>query len=342
MRVMVTGHKGYIGTVMVPMVRAAGHEVLGLDSDLYRNSTYGKGMPEVPEIIKDIRDIEKVDLKGVDAIIHLAGLSNDVLGDLNQDLTYDINHHASVRMAAMAKEVGIRRFVFASSCSNYGAAGDRMQDEQGELHPVTAYAISKVRVEGDLAKLADDNFSPVIMRNSTAYGVSPRIRFDIVLNNLTAWAYTTGHVLLKSDGTPWRPIVHIEDISTAAIAALESPREVVHNQVFNVGLNSENYQMRQLAEIVGKTVPNCEIKFADGAEPDKRNYRVDFTKYTSAFPHHKLRWNATQGARQIYESYRMIGLGKEEYEGPRYKRIAQLKLLLSTGQLDESLRWRKS
>ena len=342
MRVMVTGHKGYIGTVMVPMVRAAGHEVLGLDSDLYRNSTYGKGMPEVPEIIKDIRDIEKVDLKGVDAIIHLAGLSNDVLGDLNQDLTYDINHHASVRMAAMAKEVGIRRFVFASSCSNYGAAGNRMQDEQGELHPVTAYAISKVRVEGDLAKLADDNFSPVIMRNSTAYGVSPRIRFDIVLNNLTAWAYTTGHVLLKSDGTPWRPIVHIEDISTAAIAALESPREVVHNQVFNVGLNSENYQMRQLAEIVGKTVPNCEIKFADGAEPDKRNYRVDFTKYTNAFPNHQLRWNATQGAKQIYDSYRTIGLGKEEYEGPRYKRIAQLKLLLSTGQLDESLRWRKS
>jgi nucleoside-diphosphate-sugar epimerase len=342
MRVMITGHKGYIGTVMVPMVQAAGHEVLGLDSDLYRNSTYGKGIPEVPEIIKDIRDIEKADLKGVDAIIHLAGLSNDVLGDLNQDLTYDINHHASVRMAAMAKEVGISRLVFASSCSNYGAAGDQVQDEQGELHPVTAYAISKVRVERDLAQLADDRFSPVIMRNSTAYGASPRIRFDIVLNNLTAWAYTTGHVLLKSDGTPWRPIVHIEDISMAAIAALESPREVVHNQVFNVGINSENYQMRQLAEIVGKTVPNCEIKFAGGAEPDKRNYRVDFTKYTNAFPNHKLHWNATQGARQIYDSYRTIGLGKDDYEGPRYKRIAQLKLLLSTGQLDESLRWRKS
>ena len=342
MRVMVTGHKGYIGTVMVPMVQAAGHEVVGLDSDLYRNSTYGKGIPEVPEIIKDIRDIEKADLKGVDAIIHLAGLSNDVLGDLNQDLTYDINHHASVRMATMAKEVGISRFVFASSCSNYGAAGDQVQDEQGELHPVTAYAISKVRVERDLAQLADDKFSPVIMRNSTAYGASPRIRFDIVLNNLTAWAYTTGHVLLKSDGTPWRPIVHIEDISMAAIAALESSREVVHNQVFNVGINSENYQMRQLAEIVGKTVPNCEIKFAGGAEPDKRNYRVDFTKYTNAFPNHKLHWNATQGAKQIYDSYRTIGLGKDDYEGPRYKRIAQLKLLLSTGQLDESLRWRKS
>lgn len=341
MRVMITGHRGYIGTVMVPMVQRAGHEVVGLDSDLYRNSTYGKGMPEVNEIIKDIRDIEKEDLRGVDAIVHLAGLSNDVLGDLNPELTYDINHKASVRMAEMAKEVGIRRFVFASSCSNYGAAGNQMQTEEGELHPVTAYAISKVRVEHDLALLADDNFSPVIMRNATAYGVSPRIRFDIVLNNLTAWAFTTGHVLLKSDGTPWRPIVHIEDISMAAIGALESPREVVHNQVFNVGINSENYQMRQLADIVGKTVPNCEIKFADGAEPDKRNYRVDFTKYTNAFPRHRLRWNAKQGAAQIYESYKTIGLGRDEYEGPRYKRIAQLKLLLSTGQLDATLRWRQ-
>jgi nucleoside-diphosphate-sugar epimerase len=327
MRVMITGHKGYIGTVMVPMVQAAGHEVVGLDSDLYRNSTYGKGMPEVDEIIKDIRDLEKEDLRGVDAIIHLAGLSNDVLGDLNPELTYDINHKASVRMAEMAKEVGIKRFVFASSCSNYGAAGNQMQTEEGELHPVTAYA------------MADDHFSPVIMRNATAYGVSPRIRFDLVLNNLTAWAYTTGQVLLKSDGTPWRPIVHIEDISTAAIAALEAPLDVVHNKVFNVGVNAENYQIRQLAEIVERIVPNCEIRFAAGAEPDKRNYKVDFTKYTKAFPRHPLRWNATQGAKQIYQSYKTIGLGKDEYEGPRYKRIAQLKLLLSTGQLDGTLRW---
>lgn len=342
MRVMITGHKGYIGTVMIPIFQAAGHEVVGLDSDLYRNSTYGDGLPVVKELIKDIRDIEKEDLRGVDAIVHLAGLSNDLLGDLNPDLTYAINHHASVRMAAIAKEIGIRRFVFASSCSNYGASGDRIQDETGELQPVTAYAISKVRVERDVTQLADDRFSPVFMRNATAYGLSKRIRFDLVLNNLTAWAYTTGQVLMKSDGTPWRPIVHIEDISMAALGAVESSQEVVHNQTFNVGINSENYQIRQLAEIVERTVPNCKIQFAAGAEPDKRNYRVDFSKYTNAFPNHKLRWSAIKGAQQIYESYKAIGLGKDDYEGPRYKRIAQLKHLLATGQLDETLRWRRA
>jgi nucleoside-diphosphate-sugar epimerase len=340
MRVLVTGHKGYIGTILTPMLQKAGHEVLGLDSDLYRNSTYGEGLPQVPERLKDIRDVEKADLAGMDAIVHLAGLSNDNLGDLNPQLTYEINHAASVRLAAMAKEAGISRFVFASSCSNYGAAADGMQDETAALNPVTPYAISKVMVERDVAEMADDHFSPVFMRNSTAYGVSPRMRFDLVLNNLTAWAYTTGQILLKSDGTPWRPLVHIEDISLAAMAALGAPQELVHNKAFNVGTTSENYQIRQLAEIVREVVPDCDVKFAEGAEPDKRNYRVDFGKYGHSFPNHALRWNVRQGVRQLYDSYRKAGLQKGLYEGAKYNRIAQIKQLLSTGQLDQTLRWR--
>jgi nucleoside-diphosphate-sugar epimerase len=339
MKVLVTGHKGYIGTAMVPLLLKAGHTVLGLDSDLYRNSTYGPAPVQVPEIIKDIRDVEADDIRGVDAIIHLAGLSNDMLGDLDADLTYDINHKASVRLASMAKDCGIDRFIFASSCSNYGAAGDELKDEGASLNPVTAYAKSKVLVERDVALLADEHFCPVFMRNATAYGVSPRIRFDIVLNNLTAWAYTTGQILMKSDGTPWRPMVHIGDISQAAIGILAAPRELVHNQAFNIGMNSENYQMRDLAKIVGETVPDCAIAFADGAEPDKRNYRVDFGKYTAAFPDHKLHWNARLGAKEIYDSYKRVGLQRDEYEGPRYKRIAQIKQLLAAGELDKGLRW---
>jgi nucleoside-diphosphate-sugar epimerase len=325
---------------MVPILQQAGHVVVGLDSDLYRNSTYGENFPDVPEIIKDIRDIEKSDLVGIDAIVHLAGLSNDLLGDLNPQLTYEINHAASVRLAAMVKESRIPRFIFSSSCSNYGAAGDGMLDENATLNPVSAYAISKVLVERDVKDLADDQFSPVFLRNSTAYGVSPKMRFDLVVNNLTAWAYTTGYILLKSDGKPWRPLVHVEDISLAVIAALEAPRELIHNQAINVGMNSENYQVFQLAEFVKATVPNCEIKFAEGAEPDKRNYRVDFSKYARIFPNHPLRWTVLHGVKQIYDSYQKFGLQTDVYEGPKYKRIAQIKHLLDTGQLDETLRWR--
>lgn len=342
MRVLVTGHKGYIGTAMVPMLLSEGFDVVGLDSDLYRNSTWGNQPQAVNEIIKDVRDIEESDIEGFDAIIHLAALSNDVLGDLNEELTYEINYRASVRLAELARKCGVKRFIFASSCSSYGASGDQMLTESAVLNPVTAYAISKVRVERDLQDLATDQFSPVFMRNATAYGVSPRMRFDVVVNNLTAWAYTTGSVHMKSDGSPWRPVVHIEDITLACVAALRSPRETIHNQAFNVGRTSENYRVREIAEIVKATVPNCEISYADGAEPDKRNYRVSFEKYEKAFPHYALRWDVPTGTRSIYDSYRQVGLGKDDYEGPQFKRIAQLKKLLGSGQLDESLRWRAS
>ena len=341
MRVLVTGHKGYIGTVMVPMLQQYGHSVIGIDSDLYRNSTYGTPPLPVEEIIKDVRDIEPADLAGVDAIVALAALSNDMLGDINPDITYEVNHHACVRLAEMAKDLGIKRYVFASSCSMYGAAGDAVLDESAEFNPVTAYATSKVWVERDVSQMASDDFSPTFMRNATAYGVSPRIRFDVVLNNLSAWAYTTGKVQMKSDGTPWRPVVHIEDISKAVVAVLNSPREKVHNLAVNVGINSENYQIRKLADFVRQTIPDCEISFADDAGPDLRNYRVNFDKYVSNFPDFELQWNALDGAQSIYDSYRRFGLNKDEYEGPKYKRIAQLKSLIASGQLDETMRWTK-
>ncbi|HEX5949811.1 MAG TPA: SDR family oxidoreductase, partial [Actinomycetota bacterium] len=234
MRILVTGHRGYIGTILVPMLLAEGHEVVGLDSDLYQRCTFGDPPADVTAIRKDVRDVEPSDLEGYDAVVHLAGLSNDPLGDLNPTLTYDINHEGSVRLAILAKQAAVPRFVFSSSCSNYGAAGDEILTEESPFRPVTPYGVSKVRVEQDVSQLADERFSPTFLRNATAYGVSPRLRFDLVLNNLVAWAFTTGVVALKSDGTPWRPIVHVEDIAQAFIAVLHAPRERVHNQAFNV------------------------------------------------------------------------------------------------------------
>jgi len=340
MRVLVTGHKGFIGTILIPLFLKDGHDVVGLDSDLYRRCTYGSGMTVIPEIIKDVRDVEKEDLnQGFDAIIHLAALSNDLLGDLNSQHTMDINYSATLRIAEIAKEIGVKRFLFASSCSMYGAAGEAVLDESAQFNPVTTYAESKVKSEAELQNLADDHFSPTYLRNATAYGVSPRIRFDVVVNNLTAWAYTTGKILMKSDGTPWRPLVHIEDISKAFLTLMKAPREKVHNQAFNIGINSENYQIRKVADFVGNVVPDCVISFANDASPDLRNYRVNFDKFHHAFPENGLNWTVPSGIRQIYNSYKKIGLNAEDYEGIKYKRIAHIKHLLASGALDESLRW---
>ncbi len=342
MRVLVTGHKGYIGTVLVKMLLDDGHDVLGLDSDLYRRCTYGEDFVHVPEMIKDVRDVVKSDLegKGIEAIIHLAALSNDLLGDINPEHTLDINWRASVNIAKLAKEVGIKRFLFASSCSMYGAAGDDILDESANFNPVTHYAISKVNTERDLRELADENFSPIYLRNSTAYGFSPRIRFDVVVNNLTAWAYTTGKIMMKSDGTPWRPLVHIEDISQAFITLMKAPKEKVHNQAFNIGINTENYQIREVADFVGKTVPDCKVSFADGASPDLRNYRVNFDKLHTTFPDAGLHWTVPKGIEQLYNEYKRIGLNADDYEGVQYKRIAHIKHLLANDELDDTLRWK--
>lgn len=340
MRVLVTGHRGFIGSVMIPVLLRDGFDVVGLDSDLFDECLFGDDDPAagVPAIVKDVRDIVRADLEGFDAVAHLAGLSNDPLGDLDANLTDEINRHASVHLARLAKEAGVRRFVFSSSCSTYGAAGDDFLDEHAEFNPVTPYGLSKVEVEKELAELADDDFSPIYLRNATAYGVSSRLRLDLVLNNLVAWAHTTGRVLLLSDGTPWRPVVHIEDISRVFSAVLKAPREKVHDQAFNVGRTDENYRIRELAEVVADTVPGSRIEIAEGAGPDKRCYRVDCSKLPDALGDFQYTWDVRRGAAELYDAYRQVGLTLEDLEGPSYKRLAHLERLMRQGVVADDLR----
>jgi nucleoside-diphosphate-sugar epimerase len=338
MKVLVTGHRGYIGVEMVPALRAAGHEVVGLDIGLFDECNFVSPPDEVPSIDVDLRDVAPSHVAGFDAVIHLAALSNDPLGDLAPSITYDINLHASVRLARCAKEAGARRFLFSSSCSLYGAGGDGYLDETAAFHPVTAYGESKVRVEQELTRLADSSFSPVYLRNTTAYGVSRRLRADIVVNNLVGHAYTTGQVLLQSDGTPWRPLVHIQDIAQAFVACLAAPTSVIHDRAFNVGRTKENFQIRDVANLVSEIVPDSRVTFAAGASPDIRNYRVDFRRIETELPGFRPSWTLREGIEELYSAYRKAGLTKDEFLGPKYYRLKTVKGLQERGVIDRELR----
>ena len=340
MKVLVTGHHGYLGSVTTPFLRAAGHDVVGLDTFYFRGCDFGTSEPLGPEMTLDVRDIRAVDLEGFDAVVHLAALSNDPIGDLNTEWTYAINRDSTTSLACAAREAGVRRFVFASSCSMYGASGEAaVLDETAPLRPITPYAKSKAQAEEALRALARDDFTPVLMRNATVYGVSPRLRLDVVLNNLVAWAHTTGAIRMQSDGTPWRPVVHVEDVARATLTLLEAPRDAVSGEAFNIGSAAQTYRIRELAEIVHERLPECLITFAADASPDPRSYRVDFGKFASVFPDFRYEWTAERGADELARAYESEPLAAGEVEGDRFIRLGRLGRLLRSGALDDDLRW---
>lgn len=336
-RVLVTGHNGYIGSVLTGVLVRAGHVVVGCDNYMFADCTFGDDVPDVDSLRKDVRDTTAGDLEGFEAICHLAGISNDPVGDLRPESTYEINHLASVHLAKQAIEAGVERFIFSSSCSIYGASPGGWVDEESPINPVTPYGWSKIRVEEDVRQMASDEFSPVFLRNATAYGVSPRLRADLVVNNLVGYAITQGRVFMKSDGSPWRPLVHIEDISRAFLAVIEAPREAIHNQVFNVGSTEENYQIREVASIVERTVPGAVFEMAESAGPDIRDYRVNCDRIAERLPAFQPRWTVESGARELYEAFSSHGLDEEEFLG-KLLRIAYLKRLQASGRLTSDMR----
>ena len=341
MKILVTGHLGYIGTVLVPMLLGKGHEVHGMDVDWFGRCTFGGSITDVPNNKKDIRDAVVSDLRGFEAVLHLAALSNDPLGNYDAQLTDEINHLATVRLAEMARDAGVHRFIFSSTCSNYGVAGDNFIDETAPFNPYTPYARAKVAAEQALAPMSDDRFSVTLMRSATAFGWSPRIRFDLVVNNLVAHAFTTGKILMKSDGSPWRALVHIEDIARAFTAVVGAKRELVHGEAFNVGQTKENYRIREVAEMIAQIVPDCRIEYAPGAGPDPRCYRVNCDKLPNTLPEYRPQWSARDGARQVYDMVRSVGLKVDEFEGARYARLPHMKKLIADGVVNERFRYRQ-